>query len=882
MEFVTTLQPGNSLMLTRRSIHLLIIVIAPLLLFWRWVVKGEVLFWGTTLFQFWPWHSLVKSSLLAGEWPLWNPLLGNGTPLLANLQSAVFYPLNLIYLMLPIEHGLTFSIILHLTLAGLFMYLYTRIIGLDSFAALISALAYLLSGYLVGRTQFAPMVNTAAWLPLLLLLGERLVVRRTWLDVLWLGFGLAVQLLAGHAQLWFYTLCLIAAYVFFRSWQQARQRIKNKSMTLRGHIKNDFQVFVQAGWRLGLAIGLALLLDAAQLLPTAEFTAQSPRGSGAERTFALTYSFWPWRFVTLLAPDFFGHPATDNYWGYANYWEDHAYMGVLPVLFALTAAGHYFKQHLRGRYGQHRPPGEIKTAPAAALRPTQLNPPARTTELNSTYQHVVPFFAGLIPISLILALGWNTPVYLWVFDTIPGFSYFQAPARLLIWYTTALAILAGIGAQSFFITPRSRPNWRRLLVACIGITLASLAGNLLISGRSLTFLTGTASLSIWLVLSIMLLLASPDQDDQTGQPLRSPIWEWSVIMLVAVDLLWAALPLIPTLPAAVFRQPLASAEFLQAQPGSYRYFVTDPFDYATKFDQYFRFDRFGPLQVEHWQKLRETLAPDIGVYAGLPSANNDDPLVVEHWRQLTDLLKGADQAQRARLLSLMNVGYVIDRPEQTTWPTVYDDGSVAIQRVPQPLPRAYFASQIYPARDQAEVIARLSAPDFDPYQEPVIMESGHEDLDVTGDEIQGRANSSLSYRPGSHKAGATEIMPVLTGSDRPATSAASISKGGSVMVDEQGPGRVLLTVEAPAAGFVVLTDTFYPGWRAEVDGQVTQIWMANLAFRAVEVEPGAHTILFSYRPHSFTIGLWVSSITLVAGIAAGIYRAGINQMKDRH
>jgi hypothetical protein len=186
-------------------------------------------------------------------------------------------------------------------------------------------------------------------------------------------------------------------------------------------------------------------------------------------------------------------------------------------------------------------------------------------------------------------------------------------------------------------------------------------------------------------------------------------------------------------------------------------------------------------------------------------------------------------------------------------------------------------SQFYPAQDQAEVIARLSAPDFDPYQEPVIMESGHEDLRVTGDKIQRRTNLSLSYRSGSHKARAAEFTPVLTEPDRRTTSDGFISKDESVTVDEQGPGRVLLTVEAPAAGFVILTDTFYPGWRAEVDGQVTQIWMANLAFRAVEVEPGTHDILFSYQPRSFTIGLWASGITLIAGVAAGI-----NLMKDRH
>ncbi|MEM7346421.1 MAG: hypothetical protein AAF485_19445, partial [Chloroflexota bacterium] len=97
------------------------ILIAPFILFWRWVLKGEVLYWGTLLFQFWPWHHLIKEAVLAGEWPLWNSLLGNGTPLLANLQSAFFYPLNFIYLLMPVEHALTGSVIIHLMLAGLFM-----------------------------------------------------------------------------------------------------------------------------------------------------------------------------------------------------------------------------------------------------------------------------------------------------------------------------------------------------------------------------------------------------------------------------------------------------------------------------------------------------------------------------------------------------------------------------------------------------------------------------------------------------------------------------------------------------------------------------------------------------------------------------------------
>jgi hypothetical protein len=104
--------------------------------------------------------------------------------------------------------------------------------------------------------------------------------------------------------------------------------------------------------------------------------------------------------------------------------------------------------------------------------------PASTAELGTLQPwRVVPFFALLGPISLILAMGWNTPIYLWVFEFVPGFGFFQAPARLLIWYTIAMAVLAGIGAQSFKLTPSSRRGWQRLLVAAVGLTIAGLAGS---------------------------------------------------------------------------------------------------------------------------------------------------------------------------------------------------------------------------------------------------------------------------------------------------------------------------------------------------------------------------------------------------------------------
>jgi hypothetical protein len=73
-------------------------------------------------------------------------------------------------------------------------------------------------------------------------------------------------------------------------------------------------------------------LAAIQLIPTAEYLMQSQRASAVSYDLAMTYSFWPWRFLSLLAPDLFGNPAIGDYWGYGNYWEDAVYIGLAPFL----------------------------------------------------------------------------------------------------------------------------------------------------------------------------------------------------------------------------------------------------------------------------------------------------------------------------------------------------------------------------------------------------------------------------------------------------------------------------------------------------------------------------------------------------------------------
>jgi uncharacterized membrane protein YfhO len=69
----------------------------------------------------------------------------------------------------------------------------------------------------------------------------------------------------------------------------------------------------------------------------------------------------------------------------------------------------------------------------------------------------------------------------------------------------------------------------------------------------------------------------------------------------------------------------------------------------------------------------------------------------------------------------------------------------------------------------------------------------------------------------------------------------------------------------------LLTDTFYPGWQATVDGQPAEIQRADLMFRAVRLEPGTHQVVYRYQPASVHWGMWISVVALVLCLGALVW-----------
>jgi hypothetical protein len=105
---------------------------------------------------------------------------------------------------------------------------------------------------------------------------------------------------------------------------------------------------------------------------------------------------------------------------------------------------------------------------------------------------------------------------------------------------------------------------------------------------------------------------------------------------------------------------------------------------------------------------------------------------------------------------------------------------------------------------------------------------------------------------------------LLAGDEPPLRSTASCASRAAITAESSN--AVLLEVDACADGYVVLSDRFFPGWEAEVDGAPAPIARADLLLRAVRVAPGRHRVAFRYRPASFRFGLVLSATAALVGL----------------
>lgn len=271
--------------------------------------------------QQYPWRLLAITLERQGIMPLWNPYNSAGTPLLANFQTAAFYPLNILFFVLPFAWGWSFFIFLQPVLGGIFLYLYLRHLKLSEFAALLGSLSFALCGFSIAWLEWGVLGHVILWLPVLLLSLDKLIIQPKKKNILvWNAlflFALLASFFAGHLQVFLYVFLISLAHFFARWW-------------IAGKDKKILGIFVA----LLICFGL---LSFVQWYPTLQFISESARDVD-QSPFTTAGWFVPWQhLIQFLAPDFFGNPTTLNYWGVWNYGELVGYVGILPLILALFA-----------------------------------------------------------------------------------------------------------------------------------------------------------------------------------------------------------------------------------------------------------------------------------------------------------------------------------------------------------------------------------------------------------------------------------------------------------------------------------------------------------------------------------------------------------------
>jgi len=364
------------------------LVFTHLAFFWRAALLRAFLVHGDICLFFEPVKAYLHESLRAGRLALWSPYIFCGYPIAAEGQIATFYPISvLISWLLPSPGAINWLIISHLLLAGLSMYALARLLGASRFAAWLSGIVFSFSGYLFAHTHHVSLVCAAAWLPVVILCVERAWRKGALPSSVYGALAWGACALCGHPQTLFHISLVVA---FWLAWR----------LVEAGRAGRAWPLARSAGILL-LVVGLGIGLAAVQLLLTSDLAARSFHGVRKSLSYVTEFSLLTRHLAGLVLPNWQGSPAFDSYEGEHFYWEYVLYLGIVPLVLAGIGAA-----TRRGRV-----------------------------------------LAGLAIVALILALAAGNPLYR-VLRLLPGFGDFRVPARYLLVFTFAAALLSGYGWET--------------------------------------------------------------------------------------------------------------------------------------------------------------------------------------------------------------------------------------------------------------------------------------------------------------------------------------------------------------------------------------------------------------------------------------------------
>jgi len=803
---------------------LLLLAAMVLVFFSPFLFLGRTLLLRDLCFAFHPGQLVYRESLLQGVLPLWTPYTGCGEPLLMNIEMAVFYPPNLVFVLLPLAQATAITYALHMLLAGAGTYWTCRLWRVSRPGALLAGVSYAFSNYVVLHMEFTAAFHTVAWYPVALAAFVWWLRRRTLRRFVLLAGVLSLEMLAGWVEAWGFTVGSLALYALFVGAFEARSRRR------WSHLVRPLAVVMGAA---AVAVAVAMV----EVLPFLEGVAHSTRVGGVDPGVDQG-SINPLMAITLLLPSIYGipgPPGTGRYWAPSclEYSMGAFHVGVVAVVVLVMAMIHRVAR------------GRARTAPT---KPTESMPPL-----------AVPFLLTLLVLAFLYAMGKHTPFFGTVWRLVPLLQVLEVPSKARVCVVLAVSCLAGIGldylAGSADAAARVSAGRRCVLRWATGVLFFLLSlfllGCLLDNGR----------LGV-LVLRRFFNLGAVRPEFAHRIPWRALVRDgvklgivslasaallylfvfhrktrtmagWSIVLVAFADLAITGTSLLPSGQSSTLDGPPRYLNEVRPSGKMVRYWTDDI---------YLKF-LYGERSARLYRLGRDTLARLWPQADKAFMVRPQGSLAVADADSVVGLVIHPEVAaeKKERLLRMLNCEIVLQRPDMREYARDGRLGEPRIIRLKDALPRAYVVGGLSVFESSEDVLRALASRDFDPLAVALTDEQS--------------------------------APPGLTAGLQPGRVPHTVTRL------QYGPNRLDIDVASETAGVLVVSDTFYPGWRARVNGTRVPIIKVNGAFRGIPVPAGTATVAMNFAPLSLDIGMIVSLCTLT--VVAIIFAAHRGHRRHR-
>ncbi len=754
--------------------------------------------------QVYPWRLLSIEAFRQLHWPLWNPYSFSGTPLLANWLSAPFYPLNIFLLLFGNVWGWSLLIISQPILSSIFMCLYLKIIGVGRIGQLIGSVTFSFSGFMMSHLEYATIGQIMLWLPLQLFLIEKYLLNKKYTTMAIFGLTFFPVLTGGFFQPALYLIGVSFTYGFVRFTQV---------------FKNKYQPYLL----LFTAFIIGISTAAIQIIPTYELYKVSIREYD-HNIIEYKYGLLPLKnLLTFVSPDFFGNPATNNYWGPMTYQETSGYFGIITLILVIFAILN-FKKSIYFKY------------------------------------YTILFFTTFL-------FAFNNP--------ISRLVYIKDVIGVSTGYASRWLILTGFAASVLIALATEIINLKKIfkitvvvfgllfiffLIMIVGLKSPSVSifsdmysklglnqqNQHLIAVRNM--ILPLSLISFYLLVLLGALYTNVFQKKLHGTSSRYGITQIFLsfsLMIISIDLLrygWKF-------------TPFSSVQMTKLS--------TPITKYLNKYTGYFRIEReWGPV-----------LPPNTWIYSHLYSASGYDPLVIKSYARWYRAYQ-TDQPRQTIDLSYNSFTRYLESNKYN--PDYYD----------------LFGIKYLVA------IKRNAEGKYDPngnYINPGIPEEGLEKVFSEG-KLVILENKTVMPRtilydkfyvePDAVKAQEKMIRDLnfrdeIVINHLPDLDQHKLHPDDNADIINYLPNEVTIHTTTVNPTILMLTDTYYPGWKVYLDNLESKILIANGIYRAVEIPEGEHKVVFSYKPNSFKYGAFVTLISLLFLILIYINAKKLPQSSSR-